>query len=317
MTPGSSPSSALAGPARPAFRSSSPACLRRTPTAARSSSRSPPSATRSRASRDRRTPRRSRRRARCDRRTDWRATHARRARQPRAAPSRRRPAVGRARCGRSDSAPPRHQPRAAQNRGRARARSSADGSRTTPSRSSLRVRMPSVPISSDSPAVRELARRLDGLPLALELAAARTKPPCPGAAPRANRSAARHAQGRPRRRREALDAASDDRLEPRPPRTRRAGAVRPAGRVSWRLFARSRRAGLRRRHRLTCVAARQEPPSPARRPRRRRPLLDARDDRRVRGGAPEGDGRREPSAPATDRPPPRRWHIEPAWAAWR
>ena len=98
----------------------------------------------------------------------------------------------------------------------------------------------------DSPAVHELIRRLDGLPLAIELAAARVKLLGPEQLLERIAAAARPAQGRPRRRRASRDAARDDRLELRPPRRRRAAALRPARGLPRRLHARRRRGGVRR-----------------------------------------------------------------------
>ena len=62
---------------------------------------------------------------------------------------------------------------------------------------------------------RRALRRLDDLPLAVELAAARTKRSRPRRSSSGSRSA-RPAQGRPRRRPAPADAAGDDRLELRP-----------------------------------------------------------------------------------------------------
>ena len=87
----------------------------------------------------------------------------------------------------------------------------------------------------------------------------------PGAAPRPALPAPRPAQGRTWGGRAAGDAALDDRLEPRPARRRRAGAVSAAERVrrrSRRLQLRVRGAGRRCGPRPAAVAARQEPAAP-------------------------------------------------------
>src|SRR5204863_2577620 len=68
--------------------------------------------------------------------------------------------------------------------------------------------------------------------------------PRPRAAARADRAAARPAQGRPRRRRAPRHAAHHDRLELRPPRRRRTAAVRPARSLPRRLYARGCRGSL-------------------------------------------------------------------------
>ena len=96
----------------------------------------------------------------------------------------------------------------------------------------------------DSPAVHELIRRLDGLPLAIELAAARVKLLGPEQLLERIGAAARPAQGRPRRRRAPCNAARHDRLELRPARRRRTAALRPARGLPRRLHARRGRGGL-------------------------------------------------------------------------
>jgi hypothetical protein len=142
------------------------------------------------------------------------------------------------------------------------------------------------PDVGDSHAVHELIRRLDGLPLAIELGRGTGQAPRPRAAARANRAAARPAQGRPRRRRAPRHAAHHDRLELRPPRRRRTAAVRPARRLPRRFHSGGGRSGLWLEPRHACVAARQEPRPPPPRCERGRAFLDARDDPRVRTGAP-------------------------------
>ena len=138
----------------------------------------------------------------------------------------------------------------------------------------------------DSPAVHELTRRLDGLPLAIELAAARVKLLGP------EQLLERIAQrldllkgGRDADERHATLRATIA-LELRPPRRRRTAAVRPARRLPRRFHSRGGRSGLWREPRHACVAARQEPRPPPHRCERGRALLDARDDPRVRAGAP-------------------------------
>ena len=102
--------------------------------------------------------------------------------------------------------------------------------------------------------LRTLCARLDNLPLTLELAAARTVVFSP--AQLLDRLAQRLDLLK------AGDAALDDRLEPRPARRRRAGAVSADERVRRWLQLRLSRAGRRCGPRRAAVAARQEPASP-------------------------------------------------------
>ena len=95
--------------------------------------------------------------------------------------SRRRAAARRARLGRAGPTAARHEPRAAAYSGRDRVRPAADGRGRTVSRCSSTGHVRSGPTSRTPPASHELVRRLDGLPLAVELAGRACEAPRPRA----------------------------------------------------------------------------------------------------------------------------------------
>ena len=158
--------------------------------------------------------------------------------------------------------------------------------------------------------IAELCRRLDNLPLAVELAAARTSVLTPGQilerlAERLDLlKGGRDAEARQRTLRATIEWSHDllSADEQRP--------VRQALRVRRRLHLGSGRDRLRRRPRHVAVTRRQEP-----RPPHGGALLDAGDDPRVRARATRGDRRRRCPAGAVQRRLPRACRAGEARAA--
>ena len=225
-------------------------------------------------------PRRGRRVAGWDRRTDRRATHAPAPGQRRATPPGRGGDACVPRCAGPFAPAPRNEPRGAERRRRdavrpasARARGGGDLLRGACEARQRRGR---------ADAGRDDAVRAPRPPAARARACGRPDaPPAAPGDPRAPRGSPRP-PCTTRRRSPPRDAAGDDRLVARSPLARRAEPVRELRDLPRRLHARSRGGGLRRGPRHPRVADRQEPRAAARRRERIGPLLDARDDPRVR-----------------------------------
>ena len=131
--------------------------------------------------------------------------------------------------------------------------------------------------------IADLCRHLDDLPLAVELAAARTAVLSPAEIRDRLSQRLDLFKGGARRRSSPADVAGDDRVVVRAARRAGAAALRAVGGLCRRLHLRRRRGGRRGRRRHAAVARRQEP-----RAEDRRALLDAGDDRRARPRAPRG-----------------------------
>ncbi len=165
----------------------------------------------------------------------------------------------------------------------------------TPSRCSRRVpgrRARTSDSATTREAIAEICRRLDGLPLAIELAAARLRLLGPGRAARAPRSRARAADDGRARQPPSGNRRCGRRSTGATPcsTSRRAARLPPPGRVRRRLHARRRRGGGRRGNASTTLESLVDAALVQANGR----LRHAPDDRRLRARTTRGLGRGRP-----------------------